>query len=42
MWDIYTNLAEVKLKAGVQVMTLEFSQGQKGDQNYEYLELVER
>jgi hypothetical protein len=39
-WDVYTNLAQVHLKAGPQVLTLEFSKGQKGDQNFEWLEFV--
>jgi hypothetical protein len=39
-WDIYTNLAQVHFNAGVQVLTLEFSKGQKGDQNYDYLEFL--
>jgi arabinoxylan arabinofuranohydrolase len=39
-WDVYPNLARVHLKAGEQVLTLEFTKGQKGDQNYDFLEFV--
>src|SRR5258706_13173066 len=42
LWYVYTNLTEVKLKAGVQVMTLKFSKGQKGDQNYDWFEFIRK
>lgn len=40
LWDVYTNLTRLKLKAGVQVLTLKFSKGQNGDQNYDCFEFV--
>jgi hypothetical protein len=39
-WDMYTNIARIKLDAGPQNLTLKFAKGQNGDQNYEYLDFV--
>lgn len=39
-WETYTNIAELHLKAGTQVLTLEFYKGQTGDQNFESFEFI--
>lgn len=39
-WNMFPNLAKVKLKKGIQVMTIQITKLQKGTTNLDYLEFV--